>query len=215
MDVIFSAGAEIYKSRGFQRKLGFGVRPALVNIDLANAWTQPDGAFACDNMDDVIGAVQRLLLVSRKQSIPVIFTSIAYAMVDGDHSDMGLLAQKVPIDCLKLGSDAVTIDSRVAPRPDELVVIKKNASAFHGTFLSSYLHMHGVDTVIFTGVTMAGCVRHTVEDAIAEGFRPIVVREAVSDRIPGATEWNLFDIDAKFGDVESLSTTVEYLERLK
>ena len=31
---------------------------------------------------------------------------------------------------------------------------------------------------------MAGCVRHTVEDAIAEGFRPIVVRECVGDRVP-------------------------------
>ena len=58
--------------------------------------------------------------------------------------------------------------------------------------------------MIITGVTMAGCVRHTTEDAIAEGFRPIVVREAVGDRVPGVVEWNLFDIDSKFGDVEPL-----------
>ena len=61
---------------------------------------------------------------------------------------------------------------------------------------------------------MAGCVRHTTEDAIAEGFRPIVVREAVGDRVPGVVEWNLFDIDAKFGDVEPLERVVEYLEAL-
>jgi hypothetical protein len=51
---------------------------------------------------------------------------------------------------------------------------------------------------------MAGCVRHTTEDAIASGYRPIVVRETVGDRVPGGIRWNLFDIDAKFGDVESL-----------
>ena len=60
---------------------------------------------------------------------------------------------------------------------------------------------------------MAGCVRHTTEDAIAEGFRPIVVREAVGDRVPGVTEWNLFDIDAKFGDVEPLKAVLERLRR--
>jgi N-carbamoylsarcosine amidase len=69
--------------------------------------------------------------------------------------------------------------------------------------------------VIVTGVTMAGCVRHTVEDAIAEGFRPIVVRECVGDRVPGVVEWNLFDIDAKFGDVEPLERVLEYLAELE
>ena len=42
--------------------------------------------------------------------------------------------------------------------------------------------------------------------------RPIVVREAVGDRVPGVTEWNLFDIDAKFGDVEPLDVVLTYLE---
>ena len=90
--------------------------------------------------------------------------------------------------------------------------MKKRASGFHGTPLSSYLNAQGVDTVIITGVTMAGCVRHTAEDAIAEGFRPIVVREAVGDRVPGVVEWNLFDIDAKFGDVEPLDRVLAYLD---
>ena len=103
------------------------------------------------------------------------------------------------------------IDDRLGPAPGELVIMKRRASGFHGTNLSSFLTAHGVDTVILTGVTMAGCVRHTCEDAIAEGFRPIVVREAVGDRVPGVVEWNLFDIDAKFGDVEPLERVVEYL----
>jgi maleamate amidohydrolase len=37
---------------------------------------------------------------------------------------------------------------------------------------------------------------------------------AATDRVPGAVLWNLFDIDAKFGDVEPLDTVVAYLERL-
>ena len=68
--------------------------------------------------------------------------------------------------------------------------------------------------MILTGVTMAGCVRHTTEDAIAEGFRPIVVREAVGDRVSGVVQWNLFDIDAKFGDVEPLERVISYLQGL-
>ncbi|MBT6273216.1 MAG: isochorismatase family protein, partial [Chromatiales bacterium] len=79
------------------------------------------------------------------------------------------------------------------------------------TYLGGFLRANNVDTVVVTGVTMCACVRNTVEDAIADGFRPIVVREAVGDRIQGAVEWNLFDIDAKFGDVESLQTVLDHL----
>ena len=127
---------------------------------------------------------------------------------------MGLWNRKIPLEELKVGTEAVQIDDRIAPEPGELVIVKKRASAFHGTNLASYLTAHRVDTVIVTGVTMAGCTRHTVEDAIAEGFRPIVVREAVGDRVPGVVEWNLFDIEAKFGDVEPLTSVLAYLDQL-
>ncbi len=61
--------------------------------------------------------------------------------------------------------------------------------------------------------TASACVRATAEDVIADGFRPIVVRECIGDRIAGAVEWNLFDIDAKFADVEPLDAVLAHLQR--
>jgi nicotinamidase-related amidase len=162
-------------------------------------------------METIIPAVQQLNEAGRAKGIPIVYTTTAYQDVSGPNSDLGLWVHKIPVELLEVGSEAVAIDDRIAPQPGELVLVKKRASGFHGTNLSSYLNAHGVDTVIVTGVTMAGCVRHTTEDAIAEGFRPIVVREAVGDRVPGVVEWNLFDIDAKFGDVEPLERVLEYL----
>jgi len=209
---IFAVDSEIYQNRGFQRRVGFGERPALVNIDLANAWTRAGNPFTCEGMDVIIPGVQRLLAAGRTKGIPVVFTTTAYTVTDGPNTDMGLWHHKIPTEALQLGTDAVAIDERIAPEPGEQVIVKKRSSGFHGTYLAGFLRAHGVDTVLITGVTMAGCVRHTAEDAIAEGFRPIIVRECVGDRVPGAVEWNLFDIDAKFGDVEPLERVVEYLE---
>lgn len=208
---IFSADSELYRGRGFMRRVGFGERPALVNIDLANAWTRPGNAFTCDGMETIIPGVQHLLAAARAKEIPVVFTTTAYSVTEGPNTDMGLWHHKIPVEVLKLGTDAVAIDGRIAPEPGEHVIVKKFASAFHGTYLADFLRAAGVDTVIVTGVTMAGCVRHTVEDAIGLGFRPIVVPECVGDRVAGAVEWNLFDIDAKFGDVEPLEAVLEYL----
>jgi N-carbamoylsarcosine amidase len=215
LERIFSADSSIYQERGFQRRVGFGERPALIHIDLANAWTRPGHAFSCEGMDVIIPAVQRMNVAARAKGCPIVYTTTAYQVPDGPTSDTGLWHLKIPVELLQAGTEAAAIDDRVAPEAGDLVLVKKRASGFHGTNLTSYLNALGVDTVIITGVTMAGCVRHTTEDAIAEGFRPIVVREAVGDRVPGVVEWNLFDIDAKFGDVESVDRVVEYLEGIE
>ncbi len=217
LETIFAADSEVYQSRGFQRRIGFGKHPALLIIDLANAWTRPGHNFSCDGMDVIIPANQKLLEAARKKNIPIIYTTTAFQDPTGPRSDAGLWGYKIPAETLQEGSEGAQIDDRIAPVPErgEQVIVKKRASAFHGTYLAGYLRAHNIDTVIMTGVTMAGCVRHTAEDTIAEGFRPIVVREAVGDRVPGVTEWNLFDIDSKFGDVEPLERVLTYLEGIE
>ena len=211
LNVLFRANSELYSERGFQRRIGYGKKPALINIDLANAWTRPGNAFTCDGMETIIPGVQALLQAFRARGLPVVYTTTAYTVTEGPHSDMGMWVHKIPVEVLAEGSEAVAIDDRIAPLPNEMVIVKKRASGFNGTFLNGYLKACGVDTIIVTGVTAAACVRHTIEDGIAEGFRPIAVRECVGDRIAGAVEWNLFDIDAKFGDVEPLENVLAYL----
>ncbi len=214
LQTLFAAGSELYQARGFQRKIGFGKRPALLIIDLANAWTQEGHAFTCEGMEEIIPANQALLEAFRARGLPVVYTTTAYTVTDRQSraTDMGLWHHKIPVEVLEEGSEAAAIDSRIAPLPEELVITKKRASAFHGTCLAGFLNANRVDTVIVTGVTAAACVRNSIEDAIAEGFRPIAVKEGVGDRIPGAVAWNLFDINAKFGDVESLETVLDYLK---
>jgi nicotinamidase-related amidase len=210
---IFAKNSAFYTERGFERRVGYGRKPALIIIDMANGWTRPGTPFTCGEMDSVIPANQALLNAFRAKGLPVVFTTTAYDVTSGPNSDMGLWSRKVPIEAMKTGSWEAAIDDQLAPREGEFVILKKRASAFHGTNLSSMLKGMGVDTVILTGVTASACVRHSTEDAIAEGFHPIVAREAVGDRIAGAVAWNLFDIDAKFGDVEPLENVLAYLAR--
>jgi nicotinamidase-related amidase len=213
LEKLFSADSELYQNRGFQRRIGWGRKPALVNIDLANAWTREGYPFTCEGMETIIPAVQQVLAAFRAKGLPIIYTTTAYDIIDGDHTDMGLWGKKIPAEALVAGTPAVEIDERLERRDDEMVIVKKQASAFRGTNLTSFLNAAGVDTVVVTGTTASACVRATVEDAIADGFRPIVVRECVGDRITGAVEWNLFDIDAKFGDVEPLADVLAHLRR--
>jgi maleamate amidohydrolase len=89
LETIFSADSTVYQQRGFQRRIGFGSRPALIHIDLANAWTRPGNAFSCDGMDTIIPGVQRLNDAGRAKGIPIVYTTTAYAVTDGPNTDMG------------------------------------------------------------------------------------------------------------------------------
>ncbi len=106
------------------------------------------------------------------------------------------------------------IDPRIAPLPDEPVLNKLFASAFHGTTLATFLAANCCDSLIVTGASTSGCIRATVVDALQHGHRPIVPRDAVGDRNPAAHEANLYDIDAKYGDVVSVDEVVAHLEEL-
>jgi nicotinamidase-related amidase len=70
-----------------------------------------------------------------------------------------------------------------------------------------------VDTVVVCGVSTSGCVRHAVADAFSHNFRVIVVEEACGDRSAMAHRANLFDMDMKYADVESLAAVTADLER--
>jgi len=207
----FAAASQLYKERGFQRRVGWGKRPALVSVDLANAWTRPGNPFTCDQQkmdNEIIPGMQALLKAFRAAKFPVVHVTTAYEIPDRNaaFTDMGLWHDKIPVEVVDLANkDLWAIDSRIAPIPGEYTLLKKRASSFHGTELAGILRANNVDTIVVTGVTACACVRQTICDGIADGFRTIAAREAIGDRVPGAVAWNLFDIDAKFGDVESVS----------
>ena len=216
----FDEATKLYKERGFARRVGFGKKPALVSVDLANAWTRPGNPFTCDQekMDnEIIPGMQKLLKAFRENGHPVIHVTTAYEITDrkAAFTDMGLWHDKIPVDVVDLADENLwAIDSRIAPIEGEYTLLKKRASSFHGTELAGILRANGVDTILVTGVTACACVRQTICDGIADGFRTIAVKEAIGDRVPGAVAWNLFDIDSKFGDVETVDTCVEYLNKL-
>src|SRR4029077_21141417 len=104
------------------------------------------------------------------------------------------------------------IDPRLDFRKTDTLLVKKYASCFFGTDLAPRLVAHRVDTLIITGCTTSGCVRATAVDAVQNGFRPMVVREAVGDRSAAAHAQSLFDLDAKYADVVAQDDTLHYLE---
>lgn len=200
-----------YQSRGFAHRIGFGAHPALLIIDFIKGFTDLSSPLA-SNLDNEVAATQQLLEAARKLNLPIAFTTIEY---DEGFRDAGVFIKKVPsLSVLKKGSPLCEVDARLAPLPNEHILSKKYASAFFGTALAATLTAAGIDTLLIAGCTTSGCVRASAVDGCQNGFRTMVVRECVGDRAREPHEANLFDIDAKYGDVVTLAETLQYLQTL-
>jgi maleamate amidohydrolase len=202
---------DFYVRKGFAARVGFGARPALLVIDIIRAFTDLRSPLA-SNLDDQVAAIRTVLAAARERDIPVIFSTVAY---DADLQEAGIWIRKIPSNSwLVEGSEWVELDARLDRRPREMLLVKKYASCFFGTDLAARLVSRQVDTLLITGCTTSGCVRATAVDACSLGLHTIVVQEAVGDRAELPHIANLFDIDAKYGDVVDLQDALVYLERL-
>ena len=197
--------------KGFAARVGFGQRPALLVIDIIRGFTDLRSPLA-SNLDDQVSAIRTMLGVAREREVPVIFSTVAY---DADLQEGGIWIRKIPSNSwLVEGSEWVELDERLERQSREMLLVKKYASCFFGTDLAARLVSRNIDTLMITGCTTRGCVRATAVDACSLGLHTIVVQEAVGDRAELPHIANLFDIDAKYGDVVELAEAVDYLARL-
>jgi nicotinamidase-related amidase len=195
----------IYSRSGIGGRVGLGERPAVLVVDLQYGFTESANPLGGD-LDAVVAATASLLEVARPRGLPVAFTAVAF---QESQLDRLVWLRKMPgLATLIEGTRWCEIDDRVKPAPGEPVYGKQAASAFFGTSLVSFLASAGVDSLIVTGCVTSGCVRASVVDAVSWGFRTVVPIECVGDRAAAPHDSNIFDMESKYADVETLETVI-------
>jgi len=195
----------------FNGSIGFGRKSAVIAIDFMKSYTTPDSGLYAEGVVQAVRHAQAFYREARRLGVPIIHTQVQF-LPSGD--DGGVFVEKLPILRQMTPDNPLTeFDDHVAPEAGEAVIRKQYPSAFFGTPLVSMLTKQGVDTVILTGCSTSGCVRASVVDAMSYGFRVIVPRECVGDRHAAPHESNLFDIQAKYGDVMATADVLAHLER--
>jgi maleamate amidohydrolase len=190
--------------------LGLGHKPALVVVDMIYGFTDPACPLGSD-AGEVIAANQELLKTFRQRGLPVFFTTVIYR----NPEQARVFREHVPaLNVLTPESRWVQVDDRLQRRDDEPLIEKNWASGFFATDLHARLTAVQADSLVVTGLTTSGCVRATVVDGLQHDYRVVVPREAVGDRNPAAHEANLFDMHAKYADVQDLSVVLSQLDSM-
>ncbi len=201
-----------YARAGYHKRQQWGDRPALILIDFARAYFEPESPlYGAEGCASALESARRLLEVARQQGTPVVFTEVKYRTggIDG-----GIFFRKAPpLSCFEVGNPLQGFAEGLDVRDGEILITKQYPSAFFATSLAATLTAMGVDTAVLTGVTTSGCVRASCVDAMSHGFITLVVEDAVGDRDARPHEANLFDMSAKYADVISEAEAAAYFEK--
>jgi maleamate amidohydrolase len=205
---------EEIKANPTRKRFGFGRKPALINVDLQNAYTRVNEFKTAYETDlKQIDYVNALADLFRAKNCPVVWTHVAY-MDSGE--DCGIWGTRTDtpdsLQNIKVGSRRSELDDRLRiVTKRDIVVNKRMASAFFETNLGSLFTFHRIDTVVVTGGSTSGCVRATVVDSLSRNFRTIVPEECVSDKHESPHFANLYDMALKYADVISVAEVIDFM----
>ena len=139
------------------------------------------------NLDGILAASRRLLDAADATDIPVFWsrhtlppiadTTPGMQMFQARKQGVSTAADLTPF--MQLGSPEREFLSELPPRPHDTVIDKSTPSFFVGTTLQQRLFAAGVRSVVIAGVTTEIGVDLTAKHALALGYVPVVIEDAV------------------------------------
>lgn len=150
---------------------------ALLVIDLQNEY-RPGAAWPVVGYDGVLANAARLIEAARVAGIPVIH---AQAWVKPEERAGYARQEEILTEEFRsavAGSAGADICAEVAALPGDIVIHKHWPSAFRRTNLSQRLADLKIENLVVAGVLTDSCVTESVFDAVYQGFRVWLVKDA-------------------------------------
>jgi nicotinamidase-related amidase len=152
-------------------------RAALLLVDLQEE-QRPGRPYGVAGFECVVANAQRILATARRHELPIFHAAyrrdfdIAPPRPFEPRGEDGRPTFSDKADPL------TAICHEVAPRPGETVIYKNDASAFGEGGLTLALNEARTEWLFIVGVWTEACVAASVRDAVAEGRRVILVKDA-------------------------------------
>ncbi len=190
---------------------------ALLVIDIQNIYVEPksDPRWApfLERMNGVvIPNTAKLIAACRARGVDVIFARIACLTDDG--RDRSLSQKKPGFNYLLLPKDRADsqIVPELAPRGDEIVVMKTSDSALTGTNLRLILHNMGIKHVVVAGIFTDQCISSSVRSLADESFHVVLVEDCCAAATMALHDAELAIINMIYCHVVQLDDALGFLQ---
>ena len=146
-------------------------KPALVVIDMLNAYDFDDADKLADSVREVLPNIRSLIDRASEAGVPVVY-------VNDNYGDWNSSADEL-VEVAKRGRFPDLVEE-IAPGDDVKFVIKGRHSIFNGTPYEYLLKELDVDRLILTCQVTEQCVLYSALDAYVRDLEVVVPRDAVA-----------------------------------
>ena len=196
-------------------------RTAVMVIDMQNAFVKKGGMFdlggrGVSHIQPVVETNRQIIGAARERNIKVVY--VVHRLTP-DGKEIGPLSRyrlnpkweqpEFKRGSILEGTWGTEIIDELKPREDEMVIVKRRFSAFHGTELDMMLKTFDIRWLVFTGVATNVCVESSLRDASHLQYLPVLVSDAVAASPPERQQSSIDNIKEIFGWV---STSRDVLE---
>jgi nicotinamidase-related amidase len=162
--------------------MGGMAKPALLIMDVQNGIVE---RYLEGGTDLLLAKLASAARAARAAAVPVIYVRVAFrpGAPEVSERNRSLTAARTSGG---LGTDDRTtqVHPAVAPKPGDVVVLKKRISAFAGSDLDVVLRSLKVDALVLSGIATSGVVLSTLRQAADLDFELTVLRDGCADADP-------------------------------
>ena len=146
-------------------------RAALIVVDMLNTYEHADAERLTRSVEEALPGIRVLLERARDAGVPTVYVNDNFGHWNSNRDE---LVQEV------LEGRYRHLVEPIAPRDDDLFVVKARHSIFYQTPLEYLLSQEGVDRVVLAGQVTEQCILYSALDAYIRHLEVSVVRDAVA-----------------------------------
>jgi nicotinamidase-related amidase len=172
-------------------------KTALVVIDLQKGLSKYP---TIHPFADVVANAARLADAFRRAKLPVVLVSVTFS---ADRGDMLHARTETPPRSMPMGPDFGEVVPELGPKAGDMLITKRQPSAFYGTELDLQLRRRGVTGIVLAGVSTSNGVDATARAAHEAAYNVTFASDAITDMDPEAHGFVMRKIFPRLGEIDS------------
>ena len=146
-------------------------RTALIVVDMINPYDHPDAEKLTASAREALPAMTSLIERAAEEEVMTIYVNDNFGAWNSDREELLATA---------MAGRAPELVEPIAPRRDDLFVVKARHSIFYGTPLEYLLSQEEVDRIVLVGQVTEQCIVYSALDAYIRHLEVCVPRDAVA-----------------------------------
>jgi nicotinamidase-related amidase len=159
---------------------------------------------------DIVANTVRLAEAFRRAQLPVVLVTVNLSADGGDRLTP---RAEVPARPLPSNADFSQLVPELQPQPGDLLITKRQPSAFYGTELDLQLRRRHITGIVLTGVSTSNGVDSTARGAHERGYNISFASDAMTDMDAASHDFVLKKIFPRLGEIDTTERLLTLLGR--